>query len=188
VENQFHTPPPNVTDSFTVGLKYLLMVQHLVLEPKMVDVMDNLRDRISICTWIGKNIHIVNGELNTCLQACHECFRSLDRRKIQIFAVPFAQSFGIDGLCNIAIYPITIFVDVGRVATQDWLSLVAHEYTHAHLSESGHSQEFARVLTHLCLGLGLEPPSWEPGREGSLSTWPDCGSTIDPLAFWRGEN
>ncbi len=162
------------------------MVQRLALEPKMVDVMDNLRDRIPICTFIGNNIDRVNAQLNAYLQACHECFHPQDRKTMQIFAVPLAQSFGIDGLCNISTTPITIFVDVGRVIPQDWLCIVAHEYAHAHLGESGHSQKFASILSHLCLGLGLEPPSWKPGMEASLRSWPHCQSTRDPLAFWLG--
>lgn len=173
-------------DAFTRGLEYLQMVQRLALEPKMVDVMDNLRDRILICIWVGNNIDRVNTQLSACLQACHECFHPQQRRRVQIFAVPLAQPFGIDGLCNILTTPVTILVDVGRVVPQDWLRVVAHEYAHAHLGESGHSQNFASVLSHVCLGLGLEPPFWEPGMEARLRSWPHCQSTIDPLAFWIG--
>lgn len=175
-------------DSFTRGLEYLHAVQSLTLEPGMVDVMDNLRDRIPICTWIGNHIDTVNAALNACLEACHECFHPQERRFIQIFAAPLAQSFGIDGLCNILANPVTILVDVGRVAPQDWLGVVAHEYTHAYLGHPGHNQKFLTVLAHLCLGLGLEPPSWEPGWEANLLHWPVCDSTLDPLAFWRGQD
>ncbi|MBO3461830.1 hypothetical protein G7B40_005825 [Aetokthonos hydrillicola Thurmond2011] len=173
-------------DAFARGCEYLLMVQRLALEPKMVDVMDNLRDRIPICTFVGENIQKINNLLNTHLQACHECFHPQERKTMQIFAVPLAQPFGLDGICNIFTTPITIFVDVGRVVPENWLHVVAHEYAHAHLGESGHSQRFGSVLSHLCLGLGLEPPCWEIGKEVSLRSWPYCESTKDPLEFWLG--
>lgn len=170
------------------GLEYLHWVQKLALEPRMVDAMDNLRDRILICTWIGENIDTVNTELNLYLQACHDCFYSHERKHIQIFAVPLAQSLGIDGLCNILTNPITILIDIGRIAPEDWLSIVVHEYAHAYLGEFGHNHRFAKILCHLCLGLGLEPPNWQLGREFELRSWPNCKSTIDPLALWRGES
>ncbi|PAX55881.1 hypothetical protein [Brunnivagina elsteri] len=146
------------------------------------------RSHFLICNWIGENIDTVNAQLNTYLQACHECFHPQERRDIRVFAVPLAQSLGIDGFCNILIVPTTILIDVGRVAQEDWLSLVAHEYAHAHVGTSGHNQQFASILCHLCLGLGLEPPTWEAvTMESSLRTWPYCKSTINPLGFWIGE-
>ncbi len=175
------------TDAFTRGLEYLHLVQKLALEPGIVDAINNLRDRIHICTWIGENIDTVNAQLSIYLEACHDCFHVQERRQIQIFAVPIAQSFGIDGLCNIRTTPITILVDVGRVAPIDWLGIVVHEYAHAHLGDSGHNQQFVRILSHLCLGLGFEPPYWELGMEATLRSWPHCKSTIDPLEFWIGQ-
>ncbi|WP_445636461.1 Peptidase M48 domain-containing protein [Nostoc sp. DSM 114161] len=174
------------TDAFNRGRDYLRLVQGFALEPGMVDVFDNLRDRIAICTWIGKNINSVNAAIDTYLDACHQCFHPQERRHIQIFAVPIAQSFGIDGLCNILTNPITILVDVGRVAPKDWFGIVVHEYAHAHLGDYGHNQQFANILSHLCLGLGLEPPLWEAGMEATLRSWPYCQPTIDPLEFWIG--
>jgi hypothetical protein len=147
------------------------------------------RSHILVCNWIGENIDAVNIQLNAYLQACHECFHLQERREIRVFAVPLAQSLGIDGLCNILIVPTTILIDVGRVAPTDWLSLVVHEYAHAHLGSSGHNYQFANILCHLCLGLGLEPPTWEATTmESSLRSWPYCKSTINPLAFWIGES
>ncbi len=169
------------------GLEYLHWVQKFALEPRMVDVMDNVRDRIPVCTWIGENIDTVNAELNLYLQLCHECFYPHERKHIQIFAVPLAQFLGIDGFCNILNDPITILIDVGRTAREDWLSIVVHEYAHAHLGEFGHNHNFAQVLWHLCLGLGLEPPNWEPDKEYELRSWPNCRPNLDPLAFWRGQ-
>jgi hypothetical protein len=202
-------------DTYNRGVEYLEMVRGFALEARMLDVLepgfgntgysfgDGSRfpgiasrsqgitslTQVSICKWIGENIHTVNAQLNAYLQACHECFHPQERRDIRVFAVPLAQSLGIDGFCNILIVPTTILIDVGRVAPTDWLSLVVHEYAHAHVGTSGHNQQFATVLCHLCLGLGLEPPTWEAvTMESSLRTWPYCKSTINPLAFWIGES
>lgn len=172
-------------DAYNRGVEYLRMMQSLVPDRGIVDVMDNLRDRVVICTWIGENIDAVNADLRRCLIACHDCFHPQQRRPVQIFAVPLAQSFGLDGLCNLFTTPIAILVDAGRVARKDWLRLVAHEYAHAYLGSPGHGQEFATVLSYLCLGLGLEPP---PDRINSiLPSWPPYTPTPDMLAFWRGE-
>jgi hypothetical protein len=153
----------------------------------MVNVEENLRDRVLICTWIGENIETVNHKLNDCLQACHDCFHPQERRAIAIFAAPLAPAFNLDGVCNIRTHPITILIDAGRINPSDWLAVVAHEYAHAHLGNSGHDATFATVLSHLCLGLGLELPSWETGMETRLRHWPPCTTTPDPLAFWRGQ-
>jgi hypothetical protein len=205
---------PNIDDAYTRGVEYLEMVRGFALEPRMLDVLEPgfgngyyfgdgsrsqgiasrfqgiaSRSQVSICKWIGENIDTVNAQLNAYLQACHECFHPQERRDIRVFAAPLAQSLGIDGFCNILIVPTTILIDVGRVAPTDWLSLVVHEYAHAHVGTSGHNQQFASVLCHLCLGLGLEPPIWEAvTMESSLRTWPYCKSTINPLAFWIGES
>jgi hypothetical protein len=160
----------------------------------MVDVMSNLRDRVSICSWIGLQIETVNRSLQAHLSACQECFdpcigkASLaeNHRSIQILAVPFASSVQLDGFCNINATPTTILVDVGRVAPADWLALVAHEYAHAHLGYPGHGREYARVLSHLCLGLGFAQPSFQPD-DRNIYCWPPYSPTIDPLAWWRGE-
>jgi hypothetical protein len=150
----------------------------------MVDVMANLRDRVSICTWIGNSIESVNVRLRSYLKTCDECFNPIDRRSIQIFAVPFATSVRLDGFCNIDTDPTTILVDVGRVPPPDWLALVAHEYAHAHLGVAGHDAEYAKILDRLCLGLGL--PSIQ--QNSSLAHWPPYRPNVDSMAFWRGES
>ncbi len=165
-------------------MAYLLRMRLLLPDPQIIDVMDNLRDRISICTWIGDRIESINRLLQSHLNACHECFNPIDRREMQIFAVPFADSARLDGFCNITICPTTILVDVGRVTPVDWLALVAHEYAHAHLGYPGHHQEYANILSHLCLGLGLAQPT---NHEQNLYSWPPYAPVLDPLAFWRGE-
>jgi hypothetical protein len=164
----------------------------------MVDVMDNIRDRVSILTRIGLQIESVNSILQSHLNACHECFAppraasaaaDLERqhRSIQIFAIPFAASVRLDGFCNIDTVPMRILVDVGKVAPPDWLALVAHEYAHAYLGYPGHDRKYAKILTHLCLGLGLAQPD-PTGEDRSLHSWPPYTPTIDPLAWWRGES
>jgi hypothetical protein len=152
----------------------------------MVDLVYDLERRIPICTWIGERIDAVNAHLCAHLQACHACFHPWEQRPLQIFAAPLAQSYGIDGLCNLQTNPITILIDVGRVVPEDWLRLVAHEYAHAHAGSPGHHQQFARSLAHLCLGLQIAPPLGQPHREDSLRFYPHCCSTQDPLAFWQG--
>ena len=139
-----------------------------------------------VCGWIGENIDRINLKLKDCLQACHDCLHPQERRPMQIFAAPLAPTLGLDGFCNIRITPVTLLVDVGRVYPEDWLAIVAHEYAHAHLGNSGHDATFATLLSHLCLGLGLDLPIWEPGMEMKLRHWPPCPSRSDPLAFWRG--
>lgn len=187
-----------VEDAFARGHEYLRVVQTYALEPAMVNIGDSYSlwenkaitfqdHQRKICTWIGNNILQINTQLQAYLQACHDCFHPQERQHIKIFAAPLAQSFGIDGLCNISTKPIVILIDVGRVAPDDWLSLVAHEYAHAHLGNSGHNQKFADVLQHLCLGLDLEPPTIGDTIELNLRTWPYCQPTQNPLTFWMGE-
>jgi hypothetical protein len=187
--NVAHEIPENsriVVEPSAYGVAYLQRVQQLALEPAMVDVFD-LSRQPDVCRWIGTAIDQVNAELNTYLEACHACFHVWERRSLQILAAPLEQSFGIDGLCNIETQPITLLIDVGRVMRHDWLGLVIHEYAHAHLGSPGHTQSFATVLTHLCLGLGLEPPIWQAGQEDLLRHWPYAKPTPNPLAFWMGQ-
>jgi hypothetical protein len=180
------------TKSLERGSEYLEAVRCLALMPSMVDVIEDrgLHDRL--CAWIGMYIDAINAELQACLELCHACFHPPERRSIQILATPLARRFGVDGLCNIESDPIAILIDVGRVAPSDWLKLVAHEYAHAHLGSPGHDRRFLAILEHLCLGLGLQPPSFPSEISGSemaakLQNWPDCRSLPDPLAFWMGK-
>jgi hypothetical protein len=175
------------TDPFARGLHYLYGVQTLALDAEMVNMIENLSDRTAIYTWIGNHVASVNTTLNACLNICQECFHPWQQCHVQIFAVPLAESFGIAGLCNVFTSPPTILIDVGRVAAQDWLGLVAHEYAHVQVGSPGHHQDFMATLMHLCLGLGLEPPPPAPGVAASLRHWPPYISTLDPLAFWKGQ-
>ena len=175
------------TDPLTRGLDYLYGVRSLALDSEMIDVVYDLDNRIPLCAWISEHIDAVNIQLNDYLQACHGCFHPWEQPVMQIFAAPLAQSFGIDALCNLETNPITILIDVGRVASADWLLLVVHEYAHAHAGSPGHHEQFGRSLAHLCLGLGIPLPPWQSGMESQLRFYPDCRSTQNPLAFWRGE-
>jgi hypothetical protein len=172
--------------AYQQGVEYLAKVSTFLPDPRSIEVMSNLRDRESICTWIGNSIGTVNFQLQAHLNACAECFLPLDRRSIQIFAAPLASSLQLDGFCNIQTIPTTILVDVGRVAPADWLALVTHEYAHAHLGYPGHDRSYAQILSHLCLGLGLAQPSFQPD-DRSIYCWPPYSPTIDPLSWWRGE-
>ena len=101
------------TPAYRNGVAYLDKIQFLLPDPQMVDVMANLRDRVSICNWIGNRIESVNISLQAHLNACHECFHPIvgaadleaNRRSIRIFAVPFASSVRLDGFCNITTTP-----------------------------------------------------------------------------------
>ena len=184
--------PHTTSDSFQRGWEYLDRIRQLTPEPGMIELSDEISDRIRICTWIGDRINAINLELTDYLEACHQCFSPADRQNIQIFAAPLASRFGIDGLCNIFLDPIVIFIDVGRVASEHWLSLVVHEYAHAHLKSPGHDRRFLEVLTHLCLGIGLVPPVWSPEMDpeaiaSQLRNWPHCTPTSHPLDFWQGK-
>lgn len=177
----------NQTQAYQTGVEYLQQVQLRLPDPQMVDVMGNVRDRVLICNWIGLHIKAVNTSLQGHLSACHDCFDPLERKSIDIFAVPLSSSIRLDGFCNINVSPTTILVDVGRVAPADWLALVAHEYAHAHLDNPGHDRSYAQVLSHLCLGLGFPQPPLAP-VDRSLHYWPIYAASIDPLAWWRGES
>ena len=174
------------SDPLVRGYQYLNAVRQLALDPGMVDVTNNMAEQERVCTWIGHHIDIINAELNTCLEACHGCFHAEVRRPMQIWATPLAQEFGIDGFCNILVNPVVILIDAGRTSPQDWLKIVVHEYAHAHLGSPGHDQRFFNIISHLCLGLGLEPPNWLPDMETYLRNWPHCASIANPLAFWMG--
>lgn len=194
-ENEAISPtriPNTNSDSFQRGWEYLDRMRQLTPEQGMIELGDDISDRIRICTWIGDRIDAINLELTDCLEACHQCFSPADRQNIKIFAAPLASRLGIDGLCNILLDPIVIFIDVGRVASENWLSLVVHEYAHAHLKSPGHERRFLQVLTHLCLGIGFAPPVSSPAIDdeaicAQLRNWPHCSATSNPLDFWQGK-
>jgi hypothetical protein len=169
-------------------LAYLRAISQLAPTPAIVNLLDQESDRQLIWDWIGKSIDSVNTQLSHYLQLCHNCFHPPEQRPVQIFAVPLVHIYGVDGLCNFQTQPVTILIDVGRVAPSDWLKLVVHEYAHAHAGYPGHHQAFVKVLAHLCLGLGLEPPQSQASLGESLRHWPYCEPTIDPLTFWRGKH
>ncbi|HEY9811524.1 MAG TPA: hypothetical protein V6D13_19525 [Halomicronema sp.] len=177
-------------DAVLKGTEYLNKVRRLALDPDMIAFSDDIIERIHICSWIGNNIEPVNSELREYLQACHSCFHPEQRQKIQIFAAPLAQKLGVDAFCNLKVEPVAILIDAGRLHPSDWLSVIAHEYAHAHLGTAGHQQQFLETIHHLCLGLGLEPPYTEgiPAKQQQtwLQNWPHCPAVNDPLAFWRG--
>lgn len=176
-----------LSDPLKRGLDYLYQVRSLALEPDLITLVYNLEERIPVCLWIDRHIDWVNSQLQACLQACNDCFYPWQQPSIQIFAAPFSDPFGLDGLCNLHTSPITILIDVGRIVPQDWIALVAHEYAHAYLASPGHHFEFVQTLTHLCLGLGLDLPTVSPTAEDLWRSFPPCRRTTHPLDFWRGQ-
>jgi hypothetical protein len=175
------------TDPFQRGLDYLYGLRSLAGDPEVVDLVYDQVQRVPICTWIGEQIETINRQLQTYLQACHDCFHPEAQPIVQIFAAPLSPAYKIDGLCNLSSEPITLLVDVGRVLPADWLCLVAHEYAHAYTGEPGHHPQFAQALVHLCLGLGILPPSHLSLDEEALRFLPNYRPTPDPLAFWYGK-
>jgi hypothetical protein len=167
------------------GQAYLERVRRSIAQPSTIATIEILADRDRIYEWIGAEIDRISQSLDRYLTECHGCFFPEQRRQIQILAAPFDRHCGVIGCCNINTEPISIFIDIGQVAPQDWLAPIAHEYVHAHLKKPGHDLEFARTLNHLCLGLGLTLPP--DHQEDTLKYHPPCTPTIDPLSFWRGE-
>lgn len=176
----------SMSDPFSRGLDYLYQVRTLAIEPDLIDMVYRLEERTPVCTWIGTQIDAINAALQQHVEACQACFHPWERRSIQIFAAPFADSFGIDGVCNLACNPVTLLVDVGRVVPEDWLALVAHEFAHAQLGFPGHSSEYGRVLMHLCLGLDLALPT-DFSTEIDWRSLPPYRKTINPAVFWCGD-
>ncbi len=176
------------SDPFTRGLDYLYGLRSLAIDPEMIDVMHDPVLRIPVATWIGANIDQVNAELQTLVQACHDCFHETSRPQIQIWAAPLTQSYNICGLCNLQTQPTTLLVDLGRVAPVDWLALVTHEYAHAHAGSPGHHQDFAAALIHLCRGLSLELPEIELGQKNGLRLYPSCQIILDSWTWWQGKD
>lgn len=131
---------------------------------------------------IGLHIDRINAKLHEHLTACQDCFYPVDRVAAQIWAGPIDRRFGVDAFCNVQAYPAALIIDVSRVVPEDWPRLVAHEYAHAIVGDSGHSRRYAEVLQHLCRGWG-----WEFNRHDvDLATFPPCRSTLRPGDFWRG--
>lgn len=133
---------------------------------------------------VGTVVDGINADLQTQVDLCHNCFPAEEHRQIEILAVPLAQQWGLDAFCNVWTQPVTILVDVGKVERRDWLRLVVHEYAHAHVGKPGHHRRFVQILSHLCLGLGLEPPSEEPDLGKQLRHWPPYRSRASSLDFW----
>lgn len=173
------------TDPVTRGLDYLYGLRRLAIEPEMIDVMHDPVRRVPVATWIGNHIDRINIELQNLIKACNDCYYASDRPQIQAWAAPLAQSYKICGLCNLRTQPITLLVDLGRVAPSDWLALVVHEYAHAQAGTPGHHQDFAIALSHLCRGLSLSLPAIEPGEEDQLRLYPKCQIVTDSWSWWQ---
>ncbi|MBE9029778.1 hypothetical protein IQ266_08565 [filamentous cyanobacterium LEGE 11480] len=172
-----------VTDQAAV---YLQRLQQFELEPRMINLL--MSERRRAYPWIGANIDRVNQALYEHLVTCQECFFPANRCAVSILAAPIGPEWGIDGFCNVRVDPSMILVDVGRIVPTDWLKLVAHEYAHAMIGSAGHASEYAAILKHLCLGLGFTWDEQWRSENNRLQTYPPCISTLDPIAFWRGDS
>ncbi|NCJ07735.1 hypothetical protein GS597_14695 [Synechococcales cyanobacterium C] len=165
------------------GRAYLQFVEQLTPEPQIIETFAQSHEQTKIYAWIGASIDAINHPLQMALAACQQCFPAGECPEVAVYAAPFKDSLGFDGLCNLWTHPFTLLVDVGRVVPEDWLKLIVHEYAHAHLGHPGHSQDYGAVLAHLCLGLGFRPP---PSSLDSLHHWPNYRRTDDITALWRG--
>lgn len=174
------------TSCFERGVAYLYHLRSLAPAPDLIDFVDPSASRNQVCGWIGSHIDAVNAQLLVLLQSCQDCFHPWHCPPVQIFAAPFAQHFGIDGVCNLQSQPISILVDVGRVYPPDWVALVVHEYAHAHLGVPGHHAEFVHTLSHLCLALDLPAPLGFFPLDSRWCSFPPYRSNPLPLHFWSG--
>ncbi len=162
---------------------YLQQLRRFELEPGMINLWG--LDRADADARLSGTIAHSNRILEQHLIACQDCFYPTNRRPVQVWAAPIHPDFKIDAFCNVRVDPVTIVFDVGRVVGADWLKVVAHEYAHAIVGESGHSPRYAAVLQHLCLGLGFDFLPVAAWSEADLRVFPACRSAIDPLQFWR---
>ncbi|ASC71726.1 hypothetical protein XM38_026800 [Halomicronema hongdechloris C2206] len=178
-------PEPDV-DWALRGTDYLATLRQWAYRSDMIELRGELRQRLQMCEWIGHNIHRVNQHLNQLLADCQACFHPQARPPVHILAAPLAERMSLDGFCNLSSQPITLFIDVGCLIPDDWLGVIAHEYTHAVLRSPGHDQGFGRVLSHLCLGLGLPVPPSDALESGRLAVWPRHHTKADPADFWQG--
>ncbi|NJO78577.1 MAG: hypothetical protein HC827_08635 [Cyanobacteria bacterium RM1_2_2] len=71
-------------DPFSRGLDYLYQIRALAIEPDLIQIIYQLKERIPVCTWIGSHIDTVNAVLQQQMQACQACFHPWEQRSIQI--------------------------------------------------------------------------------------------------------
>jgi hypothetical protein len=162
---------------------YLQQLRRFELEPGMIDRrgIDQTDADVRLMATIAHSNRILGQHLI----ACQDCFYPTNRRAVQVWAAPIHPDFKIDAFCNIRVDPATIVFDVGRVVAADWLKVVAHEYAHAIVGESGHSPRYAAILQHLCLGLGFDVLPVAAWGEADLQVFPACRAAIDPRQFWQ---
>jgi hypothetical protein len=165
-------------------LAYLQFVQQFELEAGMINFLTGLESLAY--PWMAANLDRVNCTLEQYLRACQDCFSPSRCCDARIFAAPIAPHCPTDGFCNIRVQPATIVVDVGRIIPADWLPLVVHEYAHAMVGRAGHTPEFARIVSHLCLGLGVKSTPVNTIAEVELKSYPPCRPSPDPIGFWQG--
>ncbi|MGG6238718.1 hypothetical protein ACQ4N7_08765 [Nodosilinea sp. AN01ver1] len=172
-------------DPMLRATQYLSLLRDLAVQPGWIS-LDHIADPPGTALiWIGDHIHAVNQQLNAILSDLLACFESSQRPEAQIFAAPIATQAGVDGFCRDRT-PITLMVDPGRIVPADWPGLVAHELAHGIARGSGHGDEFAGAIAHLCLAQDLPVPAPNLDIE-ALSHWPPCRRSSDPKRFWLGQ-
>jgi hypothetical protein len=176
---------PHLTEAARSGLAYLTQIQQLELQPDLINIFSGDSERQRYYTWIAAHHPRLNALLARHLQACADCFYPENRPRLEIYAAPLMPDRAIDAFCNVRHQPGVIVVDLGRLVAADWLRVVIHEYAHAMVGSAGHSPRFGSLVDHLCLG--LQVPTRPGLSETQLRSYPPCQATLDPLAFWRGE-
>lgn len=187
------TPPLNYipsgvgkADPILLGSDYLQQVRQVAIAPDMIQLPDDIHQRLQINRWIGLHIDRINAQLKQYLTECQNCFKSSQQVAAAVLAAPLSARYGIDAVCNLQTTPATLLIDIGQIVPTDWQAAVVHEYAHAQVGSPGHDQLFRQVLQHLCLGLALPIPPLTLTVE-QLSSWPPCQQQTDKFAFWTGK-
>jgi len=163
-------PPPG-HDSGLRASRYLQAIRDLAINPHWIGLAEHGADCSPSLAWLGAHIDGINHQLHTILGECLDCFHGEHQPAVQILAAPILRGAGIDGFCNLTVYPITLVVDPSRVEAPDWPKLVMHELAHGMARSAGHGDAFRAALAHLCLAFDLpEPP--EESSPGLLQAWP----------------
>lgn len=164
------------------SLDYLQFVRQFEIEPDMIQAPAIDWGLVAIA-WLDQ----LNQRFYAQLVACQDCFHPANRVAVQIYVAPINPRFQADAFCNLQQSVATIVVDPSRIAPSDWLAVVAHEYAHV-VGGAGHGPRYARMLGHLCLGLGLGDPGANLGlmSEADLQSYPPCRSLPPAADFWWG--
>lgn len=163
------------------SLDYLQFVRQFEIVPDMIQAPTIDWGAVGL-DWLEQ----LNQKFYRLLVACQDCFHPSNRPAVQIYVAPINARFQADAFCNLQQSMATIVVDPGRIDAADWLAVVAHEYAHV-IGGAGHGPRYARMLSHLCLGLGLGDAGANLllMSEADLQSYPPCRSLPPSNGFWQ---